>query len=338
MWLVCFCAGITILQSAWTDSFSSLAVALAVLAAAMLTELLFCYPSRDFSKLKDGSAAASALVFALLLPNHINPVYAALGAVFAMAVVKHSFGGLGSNWLNPALGGWLFTRFSWPDAFMQPLEASPLTILSDSISKGFSNPQGSPLGLLKIGGAGNNPWAGSRLDASVSSFLNGTVFSFTGSELPVGYVDLFTARAPGIIADRGLFALLLGSAVLIAFQAGRAWIPAAYLGFYALLIRIFGALPYGGGMGNGDIIFGLLSGGTIPAAFLLVLDPATGAKSNCGMLAASILAALCTFVFRYQGGEAYGAFFAVALVNALVPLIRTIEFRLLYSTGRGTAA
>jgi electron transport complex protein RnfD len=326
MWLVSACAGMAVLQSSLTDSFSSLIVALSATVAAVLAELAVDQ-SPDKRSIRDGSAVASALVFSLLLPNHISPVFAALGAVFAIVVVKQSFGGLGANWLNPAVGGWLFIRFGWPGAFTAALEGSPLFLLSESLRRGFSDPQGSPLGILKISGFG-----GGSFDHAITAFLNDTVFSLTGTELPEGYIDLFGFSGPGIIADRGLFALLLGTVIITAAQVNRSRLPAVYLGIYALGIRLFGALPFGGAMGNGDSLFGLLSGGTMAAAFLLTGDPVTGPKSNVGALLAALLAGICTFIFRYQGLEPYGAFFAVALLNALVPLIRTLETRWFYSS------
>jgi electron transport complex protein RnfD len=333
MWLVSLCAGMAILQSALTDSFASLVVALTVTAAAVLTELLISYKSVRMAALKDGSAVASALVLSLMLPNHIHPVYAALGACFAMAVVKHSFGGLGSNWLNPAIGGWLFIRLSWSSAFNNALTASPLSALTESLKRGFSTPQGSPLGLLKIDGNGFFA-GGSPLDAAVRNLLNNTIFSITGAELPGGYIDLFVSSAEGIIADRGLGALLLGAVIITASQVSRSWIPAVYLGAYGVFIRIFGALPFGGNFGGGDILFGFLSGGTMAAAFLLTADPATGAKSVPGVLVVSLLAGILSYLFRYLGAEPYGAFYAVALLNAALPLIRRIESRKFYEKRR----
>jgi electron transport complex protein RnfD len=325
MWLVSSCAGLAILQSSLSDSFSSFIIALTAAASAVVAELAVD-PSPDKRAIRDGSAVASALIFSLLLPNYISPVFAALGAVFAILVVKQSFGGLGANWLNPAMGGWLFIRFGWPGVFQDALEGSPLSLLSESLRRGFADPQGSPLGILKISGAG-----GGSFDRGFTSFLNDTIFSLTGTELPGGYIDLFVFSGPGIIADRGLFALLLGTIVLTAARVNRSWISAVYLGVYALGIRIFGALPFGGALGNGDSLFGLLSGGTVAAAFLLTGDPVTGPKSNAGALAAAVLAGICTFIFRYQGLEPYGAFFAVVLLNALVPLIRNLETRWFYS-------
>jgi electron transport complex protein RnfD len=325
MWLVSVCAALTVLQSALGDSFSSLAVALAASAAALMTEL-FIGLKKGVSLLKDGSALVTALVLTLLLPNSINPVFAALGAVFAVAVVKHSFGGLGTNWLNPALGGWLFIRFSWPLAFNRALENSPLAILTGSLDKGISDPQGSPLGILKING-----WTGGSFDQMFSSLLNETIFSFSRAELPGGYIGLFRSSGPGIIADRGLFVLLLGTIVITAVRAGRCWVPAAFIGTYAFLVRLFGALPLGGVLGGGDALFGLCSGGIVAAAFFLLGDPATGPKSGAGALTAAFFAGAAAFVFRYIGLEPYGAFFAAALINALTPLIRGLESRIFYS-------
>jgi electron transport complex protein RnfD len=334
MWLVSLCAFMAVLQSSLSDSFSSLIIALASAATAALIEGVIRYRRGEPLTLKDGSAICSALVLALLLPNRIHPVYACIGSAFAVLVVKYGFGGLGANWLNPAAGGWLFLRFSWPAAFREALAGSPLSLLAESLDRGFSNPQGSPLGLLKIDGAGGQTLV-SAFDTAARSFLNNTVFSLSGAELPGGYMDLLSSPAPGIIADRGLLAFLLGTIIITAARTNRSWIPALYLGIYGIMVRLFGALPYGGGMGNGDLLFGLFSGGTMAGAFILAADPATGAKSNGGIAFAALLGGLLAYLFRYPGGEPYGMISALVLVNGLFPLVRTFEYHALY---RRTAA
>jgi len=334
MWLVSLCAFLVIVQSSFTDSFASLYIALVSVAAAVLTEFVILYKSGRARALKDGSAVVTALILALLLPNRISPLYAAAGAVFAIAVVKHSFGGLGSNWLNPAAGAWLFVRFSWPGVFNSALEASPLSLLAESVNRMVSSPQGSPLGILKIDASGLFA-AATPLDGVFRSFFNSTIFSFAGAELPGGYVDLFASRFPGIIADRGVLALLLGTIIIIATQVNRSWIPAVYLAVFGVLVRFAGALPYGGALWNGDVLFALCSGGTLVAAFLLAADPATGAKSNGGILLASAAGGALAFLFRYFGAEAYGAIFAALVINAALPLVRFIESRSLYERRSG---
>jgi electron transport complex protein RnfD len=337
MWLICFCAALGIIQSGLSDSGASLLVALTALSAAVLTELLCTYKKHGLEKIKDGSAAASALVFSLLLPNEIHPVYAGLGAVFALGVVKHSFGGLGSNWVNPGLGGWLFIRLSWPSFFARALEGSPLSILHESLQGELPGGLGSPLGILKTSGLDQFSGAASSLDGLIRSFLNNRIFSITGAELPSGYIDLLVSRSPGIIADRGLFALILGTIIITASRVGRAWIPAVFLGVFGFLVRVFGALPYGGMPGQGDVLFGFFSGGTFAAAFLLAAEPAAGAKSNTGVVCSVIIGAVLAWFFRYQGLEPYGAFFAAALVNAFTPLIRSFEGRRFYASRGRTA-
>ncbi|MDR0707560.1 MAG: RnfABCDGE type electron transport complex subunit D [Treponema sp.] len=303
MWLVSLAAFMAIMQSSTTDAFLSFIIAVTVALAAFFCEFIIYFRTEKAAMIRDGSAITSALVLTLMLPNHINPVYAAIGVVFAMIVVKYSFGGLGSNWLNPAIGGWLFIRFTWRPAYEQAL--------GSAVS------------------AGNGAFEG-----VVTDFLNKTVFSTFGAELPDGYITLFNATGAGVIADRGVLALLAGTILLLSSQASRVWTPVVYLGGYGLLIRLFGALPAGGAFGAGDILTGFLSGGTLVTAFFLAPEPVTGPKSTPGALIVAFVTAVFTFIFRYLGGEPYGAFFAAALLNALVPIVRSIESRTLYTKRR----
>jgi electron transport complex protein RnfD len=301
MWLVFSCAFLAVVQSAIGDAGASFAVAIAALVSAVLTELLMTSTVHGLKKIKDGSAAASALVLALLLPNQIHPVYAALGAAFAMAVVKHSFGGLGSNWMNPALGGWLFIRFSWPQAFVEALKGS----------------------------AEHLPQTNSAADQVIRDFFNRFIFLFGGAELPAGYIDLFSLQSPGIIADRAVLALVFAVAIIAAFEISRSWLSVLYLAVFGFLIRMVGDPD--GAWWNGDVILAFLSGGTLVAAFILIADPSSGAKSMPGNIILVILAAILSMVFRVFASVFYGCFFAVALINALTPFLCKFERRLLYS-------
>jgi len=305
MWLVFCCALFAVIQSAVGDSGLSFAVAVAALVAAVLTELLMTSNIHGLKKIKDGSAAASAMVLTLLLPNQIHPVYAALGAAFAMVVVKNSFGGLGSNWMNPALGGWLFIRFSWPQAFNKALD----------------------------GMAYAAPQTGSAGDQIIGNFLNKFVFRFLGAELPPGYIDIFSLQSPGIIADRAVLALALSIAVIAAFEISRSWLSLVFLAVFGVLFRMTGGSVIDGGLSwwTGDVIFAFFSGGTLVTAFILIVDPSSGAKSVPGNIIIVILAAILSAVFRVYTSVIYGCFFAVALVNAFTPFLCKLERRLLFS-------
>jgi electron transport complex protein RnfD len=302
MWLVFCCAFLAVMQSAIVDGGASFAVAFAALVAAIMTELLMTSTVHGLEKIKDGSAAASAMVLALLLPNNIHPVYAAIGAVFAMAVVKHSFGGLGSNWMNPALGGWLFIRFSWPQTFSRAVDESAEYL----------------------------PQIASEADQIIRGFLNNVVFRFLGAELPSGYIDLFSMQSPGIIADRSLLVLVFACAVIAAVQISRLWLSILYLAVFGFLIRMTGG---GDVWWTGDVILTFFSGGTLVTAFILIADPSSGAKSALGNALLIVLAAVLSMIFRVYAGALYGCFFAVALINALTPFVCKVERRLLYSLG-----
>jgi electron transport complex protein RnfD len=302
MWLVFCCAFLAVVQSAVGDGGASLAVAFSALVSAIMTELLMTSNVHGLKKIKDGSAAASAMVLALLLPNSIHPVYAALGAAFAMVVVKHSFGGLGSNWMNPALGGWLFIRFSWPQAFTRAFDETAEYL----------------------------PQVGSAADQAIRGFLNNFVFRFFGAELPPGYIDLFSMQSPGIIADRALLVLVFATAIIAAVQISRLWLSVLYLAVFGFLIRLVGD---GGGWWTGDVILAFFSGGTLVTAFILIADPSSGAKSAMGNAILIVIAALLSLVFRVYADALCGCFFAVALINALAPFVCDVERRLLYSPG-----
>jgi electron transport complex protein RnfD len=322
MWLISIYAAIAVVESALGDGGASFYVMFAALGAALLTELLAGLKTGRHTVF-DGSAAASALVLTLLLPNQIPPVFAALGAVFAIALVKITFGGLGANWLNPAVSGWLFIRFSWPGIFDGVNAGSPLSFLVNNVVNGGAYKTSSFWEILSQNGFMPDTNA-------ITQTFNKTVFSLFGTELPAYYMDFFSASDIGIIGDRGVYALLLGSIFIAALGVSRFYVSAVYLTAYMLLIKIAGVLPVGGELWRGEMFFGLLTGGTLITAFILLTDPATSPKSVYGKVIFAILAAALTFFFRYMKSDPYGAFFAVALLNTLTPLIRDIERRYIY--------
>jgi len=307
MWLICGCAFFCIMQSSFSDGGRSFSIAVTALFTAVFLELILMRRHNGISKIKDGSAAATALILSMMLPNQIHPAYAALGAAFAIIVVKYSFGGLGSNWLNPALGGWLFIRFSWPSAF-----SGSLTGGASSATEFISS-------------------NASALDSSVNNFINNSIFSVTSSQLPAGYIDLLFSNNPGIITDRGLFVLILGTVFITAYGINRGWVPFVFLFVYGFLIRITGA---NGEALSGDVLYGFFSGGTIAAAFILAAEPASGAKLQYGVLFTVVLGAVLSWFFRYRCMEYTGCFIALALVNCLTPVVRLVEDKFFFSRSK----
>ena len=88
----------------------ALLVILASILAAVGTEALFCLLAKKPLSIGDGSAAVTGMLLALSLSPSTPVVYPILGSVFAIFVVKCCFGGLGKNFINPALAGRCFLR------------------------------------------------------------------------------------------------------------------------------------------------------------------------------------------------------------------------------------
>jgi len=304
MWLICACAFLCVIQSAFSDGGRSLVVALTAFFSALIIEFLYTHKKYGAAKIKDGSAAATAMILSILLPNQIHPVLVFLGIAFAIVVVKHSFGGLGSNWLNPALGGWLFIRFSWSSAFTNTSNGSTPSVSEMLIPSDIS-----------------------AFDSPVTEFFNNSIFSIAGVQLPSGYINLLFNNNDGLITDRGLFFLLVGTVIITAVGINRGWVPLVFLGVYGFLVRLAGDLS--GMYWNGDMLYGIFSGGTIAAAFILAAEPASGAKLRSGIIFTVVLSAFLSWFFRYRCMEYYGCFIALALTNCITPIVRLLEDKII---------
>lgn len=90
-----------------------LAVCVAVCVASEFISRLIM--KRD-NTVGDLSAVVTGVLLALNLPANINPLIAAFGALAAIVVVKQMFGGLGMNFVNPALAGRIILLVSFPTA------------------------------------------------------------------------------------------------------------------------------------------------------------------------------------------------------------------------------
>ena len=120
----------------------ALFVILASILAAVATEALFCLASKKPLSISDGSAAVTGMLLALSLSPSTPVIYPIIGSVFAIFVVKCCFGGLGKNFINPALAGRCFLLISFGKAMTQfpsldgVSSATPLAVLSDAMSNG----------------------------------------------------------------------------------------------------------------------------------------------------------------------------------------------------------
>src|SRR4030042_1056700 len=99
---------------AWFFGLRAIALMLAGVAAAVLAEHAVSLAGRRRTTVKDLSAVVTGLLVAMNVPPSSPLWMVVIGAVFAVLIVKALFGGLGSNFLNPALAARAALLAAWP--------------------------------------------------------------------------------------------------------------------------------------------------------------------------------------------------------------------------------
>ncbi|MEM2638197.1 MAG: RnfABCDGE type electron transport complex subunit D, partial [Candidatus Hadarchaeales archaeon] len=179
---------------------------LAMIAVSILTAVVTEYVAMRLMKRKfrnDGSAILTGLLLALTLPPTVPLWIPAVGAFFAIAIVKCAFGGLGHNIFNPALAGRIFLALSWPSL----MRKWPEWVGPDGITTA------TPLQLWK----------------------------FQNTLTP--YFKLFIGNVGGCIGETSALALLIGGLFLISRKYIDWKIPVSFIGTVGLLMFLLGQDP-----------------------------------------------------------------------------------------------
>jgi Na+-translocating ferredoxin:NAD+ oxidoreductase subunit D len=308
--------------AAW-GVFSFGLVALRTLAAAVLSavgaELLLGLALRRRT-LGDGSAVLTGLLVGLAMPPSVPLFVPVAASAFAIGVAKWAFGGLGANWANPALAGYLFAFLSWRELFSTHL-APRLWQAADAVAAA------TPLASLAARG-GTSAAAAlpvSVVDRAVSAALGGLLGS--PAAVPRGVVDLVLGIRPGAIGEVSALLLLAGAAFLAARRIVAWRIPAAFLSTFALLAWAFGGTRGGPGAFHGNVLAELLGGGLLLGACFMATDPVTSPIEPLGMVLFGIGCGCLTWLVRSLGAYAEGVAFAVVLMNMLTPAIDRLTRR-----------
>lgn len=291
----------------------------AATAAAAATELLLGLLLRR-TTIVDGSAILTGLLVGLTMPPSVPVFVPIVASVFAIAVAKWAFGGLGANWVNPALAGHLFVFLSWRGLMTQWV-APRLWGLADGVSAA------TPLGLAAAAGGGLAALSGSgstvsALDRAVSAAVGKLLGS--ADALPRGVVDLFLGIRAGAIGEVSALLLLAGGLFLMARRIVAWQLPFSFLSSVALLAWTFGGRRLGLGYFHGSVLMDLLGGGLLLGAFYMATDPVTSPLSRAGMLVFGLGCGCLTYLVRSLGVYPEGVAFAIVLMNMLTPSINRI--------------
>lgn len=257
--------------------------------AVILTTVVSCvaaeYISRKAMNRDNTIGDLSAVVTGILLALNLTPTIplwiAAVGGVVAIVIVKQIFGGIGQNFMNPALVARVMLMVSWPVQMTNWVSPGP-----DAVSSA------TPLALVKNG----------------KEFAEGV--------LP-GYIDLFIGNVSGCIGETSALALLLGAAYLFYRRVITPEIPLTFIGTLTLFTWIFS----GSSLFTGDFVYHILSGGLLLGAFFMATDYSTSPVTFKGRVIMGAGCGLLASVIRLYTNYPEGVSFAILLMNIVVPLI-----------------
>jgi electron transport complex protein RnfD len=259
--------------------------------ACLLTEYLYCRGMKKKNSIGDYSAAVTGLLLALNLPTSIPLWIAALGGIFAVLVVKMLYGGLGQNFMNPALAARVFLLISFPGrmtAFSVEKISSPSA--ADYLNNGA---------VALDGVSGATPLAAMKAGESMDLF------------------KMFIGNIGGTIGETSALALLIGAAYLVFRKVISLRIPLSYIVTFAVFVLIFGGKGF-----DAEFLLGhILGGGLLLGAFFMATDYVTSPASKMGQIIFGILLGLLTGIFRLFGASPEGVSYAIIFCNLLVPLI-----------------
>ncbi len=276
----------------WYFGLRALTLTLISVGACVLSEWLFCLATKRENSIGDLSAVVTGVLLAFCLPITTPLWMPVFGAVFAIVVVKMLFGGIGRNFLNPALAGRVFLFLSFP-SYLSGNNAFP----SSAVSKGLS----AFLPSVTVDGV-----------SSSTVLAEMPMEDFTGN-----LWNMFYGAMPGCIGEVSKLLLLVGFIYLLARKVVSWQIPVTFISSFFLLVFL---LPQSG-VGMESITYAmaeLLSGGLFLAALFMATDYSTSPMTFGGKLIYGTLCGALTVFFRYFGSYPEGVSFAVLIMNCFV--------------------
>lgn len=317
MWSVSLALVPATLWGVYAFGLRSLLVLGVAIVTASLGEYLLGRLSKE-STLWDGSAVLTGLLVGLNMSPTVPLYIPFVASAFAIFVAKWTFGGLGANWINPALAGRVFVFFSFttpmstyklprtlaslaPDALSS---ATPLSFTKTAISSGQLGLDANA--LLSQGGYPSTSFAQSI--ASVTGF---SPYS----------IDTFLGNVGGCIGEVSALLLLAGGIYLLVRKIITWHVPLTYLGSVALLSWIFGGLPAELGLFSGPFFPSLFSGGLMLGALFMATDYVTSPITHKGQIIFGLGCGFFTFLFRFFASMPEAVSVSILLMNIVTPTI-----------------
>ncbi len=275
-----------LVSAVWFFGPRALVLTLVTVASTVGFEWLYRKLMKLPSTIGDLSAAVTGVLLAMCLPASTPYWVAVIGGAFAIVIVKQLFGGLGKNFINPALGGRVFLFASLP-AFISGYTA-----------------------------AGRDFWPSVWSAADVVSEAT-PMGSLHGGAIPQGLTvqQLLVGEHAGCLGEVAALMLIAGGIYLVLRKVISPRIPLVYIGTVAVLTFLF---PLGG---NGRVewmLYNILSGGLLLGAIFMATDYVTSPVTPTGRTVYAIGCGALTVFLRYFGIYPEGVSFSILVMNTCV--------------------
>lgn len=254
------------------------------MAACVAFEVLYRLLMKKHQVAGDLSACVTGMLLAMCLPANAPYWIAIVGAFFAIVVVKELYGGLGKNFMNPALAGRVFL-FSFP-ALMNTWVA-----------------------------AGTDFWSSLGMTADAVTSATPMARLHQGVLPSESLQEMFVGAHGGSLGEISAAALLLGGIYLVLRRVITPRIPLCYLGTVAVLTYLF---PLNGNDPLDWMLYNLLGGGLMLGAIFMATDYVTSPVTPRGQVIFAIGCGGLTVFLRYFGVYPEGVSFAILIMNAFV--------------------
>ncbi|MCG7495905.1 electron transport complex subunit RsxD [Vibrio sp. Of7-15] len=295
---------------------SLIQVALTVLASMLAEAVIVTMRGRPVQPyLRDNSALLTGLLIGLAIPPLAPWWIAIIGAIFAIVIAKHLYGGLGQNLFNPAMVAYVVLLISFPvqmTSWLPPKELliEPVTI-TDTLWVIFTGNTMDGFSIHQLRTNIDGVTMATPLDTIKTSLTTG----LTTSEILTQ--PIFSTFA-GIGWQWVNIGFLIGGLVLLKQKIIQWHIPVAMISTLFIISSLFFIMDPDS---TASPFMHLFSGATMLGAFFIATDPVSASTTPKGRLIFGAFIGLVVYLIRSWGGFPDGVAFAVLLANMAVPLI-----------------
>ena len=275
-----------VVGSVYFFGMQALIIYLISLVCCVGSEFIFQKVTKKDSQIGDLSAVVTGILLAMNMPAGVPWYVPAISSIFAIVIVKEAFGGIGGNFVNPALAGRAMAMLSWP-ALMATYTAPAMAKVAETADAASA---ATPLNIIK---------AGEHLDA-----------------LPP-LKDMIIGNIGGVIGETSAILLLIGACYLLVRKVIDWKIPVIYIATTAVFLLVFGL--------SADLLpYELLGGGLFLGAFFMATDYSSTPQGVKGKIIFAIGCGIITAVIRMKGNMAEGVSYSILVMNVASPLIERL--------------